>query len=100
MPKSHASAARLREVLRLFALFGLPIRVVIVQRLARVPSTAGELERELPISRAGIVQHLKLLEAAGVVEASREGRRRVYRVRGAGFAPLARWIERHSRTGR
>ena len=98
MAKSHAHAAQLRQVLRLFALFGLPIRVVIFQRLARAPGTAGELARTLPISRTAIVQHLKLLEAAGLVDASAQGRRRVYGVRPEGLAPLARWVTQYSRT--
>jgi DNA-binding transcriptional ArsR family regulator len=96
MAKSHARAASLRQVFRLFALFGLPTRVVIFQRLARAPGTAGELARNLPISRTAIVQHLKLLEAAGVVAAAVHGRRRVYRVRSEGLAPLARWITQYS----
>ena len=98
MTKSHAEAAPLRQVLRLFALFGLPIRVVIFQRLARVPSTAGELARGLPVSRTAIVQHLKLLEAAGLVAASVQGRRRVYGVRSRGLAPLVRWVTKYSST--
>ena len=98
MAKSHAHAALLRQVLRLFALFGLPVRVVIFQRLARAPGTAGELARSLPISRTAIVQHLKLLEAAGLVDAAIQGRRRVYRVRPEGLAPLARWVTQYSRT--
>jgi DNA-binding transcriptional ArsR family regulator len=97
MPRSHAHAALLRQVLQLFALFGLPIRVVIFQRLARAPATAGELARHLPVSRTAIVQHLKLLQAAGLVHAAAEGRRRVYRVRPEGLAPLARWLTQYSR---
>ena len=92
MAKSHSSAIQLRRVLRLFGLFGHPIRVVIFQRIGRVPSTAGELERMLPITRSAIVQHLKLMEAAGLVRASSEGRRRIYRIRPDGLAPLARWL--------
>src|SRR5215208_3584067 len=96
MAKSHAHAALLRQVLRLFALLGLPVRVIIFQRLARAPATAGELARNLPVSRTAIVQHLKLLQAAGLVDAFADGRRRVYRVRPAGLAPLARWLAQYS----
>jgi DNA-binding transcriptional ArsR family regulator len=69
MAKSHANAAQLRQVLRLFALFGHPIRVIIFQRISRAPGTAGELAKHLPVSRTAIVQHLKLLESAGLVSA-------------------------------
>jgi DNA-binding transcriptional ArsR family regulator len=92
MAKSHAGAARLRHVLNLFALLGHSIRVVILQRLAREPGTAGELARRLPVSRTAVVQHLKLLEAAGLVQAGYEGRRRVYRVRPAGLKAITEWI--------
>jgi len=98
MAKSHSEAAQLRQLLRLFALFGHPVRVVIFQRLARAPSSAGELACRLPISRTAVVQHLKRLEAAALVEAALRGRRRIYRVRREGLAPLARWIAKHSRT--
>jgi DNA-binding transcriptional ArsR family regulator len=93
MAKSHASAAQLRQVLRLFALFGHPIRVIIFQRIARTPGTAGELAKHLPVSRTAIVQHLKLLESAGLVSAASEARRRVYRIRPKGLAPIARWLD-------
>jgi len=99
MAKSHAHAAQLRQVLRLFSLFGRPIRVIIFQRLARTPGTAGELARALPISRTAVVQHLKLLEAAGLVDASFQGKRRVYYVRREGLEPLVGWLtERVRRT--
>jgi DNA-binding transcriptional ArsR family regulator len=91
MAKSHAHAAAFRSVLRLFALFGHPVRVIIFQRLARVPMTAGELARSLPISRTAVVQHLKLLEAARLVNASPDGRRRIYRIRPKGLVPLDQW---------
>jgi DNA-binding transcriptional ArsR family regulator len=92
MAKSHAHAAQLRQALRVLSLLGRPIRVVIFQRLARTPGTAGELARALPISRTAVVQHLKLLETAGLVDASSRGRRRIYCVRPAGLEPLARWL--------
>jgi len=92
--KSHAGAARLRQVLGLFALLGHSIRVVVLQRLAREPGTAGELAQQLPVSRTAIVQHLKLLEAGGLVQAGYEGKRRVYRVRPAGLRPITEWIAR------
>ena len=100
MAKSHASAGSLREVLRVFALFGHPIRVVIFQRLARAPMTAGELAGGLPISRTAIVQHLKQLESAKLVQASFDGRRRIYRVCSKGLEPLRKWLARYSRNDR
>ena len=95
MAKSRAHAADLRAALRVFGLFGHPVRVVIFQRLARSPMTAGDLAQTLPVSRTAVVQHLKRLEAAQLVESSSEGRRRVYQIDRRGLAPLTRWLKRH-----
>jgi DNA-binding transcriptional ArsR family regulator len=95
MAKSHAHAADFRAALRVFALFGHPVRVVMFQRLARSPMTAGDLAQTLPVSRTAVVQHLKRLEAAQLVESSSEGRRRVYQIDRRGLAPLTRWLKRH-----
>src|ERR1700729_4037099 len=96
MAKSRAHSAGFRGVLRLFGLFGHPLRVVIFQRLARVPMSAGELARSMPVTRTAIVQHLKLMEAAGLVAASSQGRKRIYRVTPTGLAPLLQWLEQHT----
>ena len=97
MPKSHAHATELREVLKLLNLLGHSLRVVIVQRLARNPSTAGELAQELPVTRTAVVQHLKQLEQAALVYATVDGKRRVYHVNRRGFTALTQWIERVTR---
>lgn len=96
MAKSHAHAVDFRATLRVFALFGHPVRVVIFQRLASSPMTAGDLAQTLPVSRTAVVQHLKRLEAAQLVESLPEGRRRVYQIDRQGLAPLTRWLKRHS----
>jgi len=98
MPKSHAHAVSFRVVLRQFALLGQPLRVVILQRLARAPTSAGELARGMPVTRTAVVQHLKLLEAAGLVAASTQGRKRIYRLAPMGLAPLRRWLDAHMGT--
>jgi DNA-binding transcriptional ArsR family regulator len=94
---AHANAGKFREVLRVFAMFGHPLRVVIFQRLSGTPMSAGELARGLPISRTAIVQHLKLLESAKLVQASLNGRKRMYRASRGGLAPLKNWLAQYSR---
>lgn len=83
--------------MRVFALFGHPMRLVIFQRLARVPMTAGDLAQNLPVSRTAVVQHLKLLQAAQLVNGRFEGRARIYRVDTKGLAPLAQWLTQYRR---
>jgi predicted transcriptional regulator len=96
-PKSHARSVALREVLRLFALLGHPLRVVILQRLARAPMSAGELARTLPVTRTAVVQHLKLLESAHLLQSIARGRQRIYRAQPKGLVPLSRWLTQHTR---
>ena len=96
MPKPRSHATQFRQVLTLFAIFGHPIRMVMFQRLAKTPTTAGDLAKTLPVSRTAVVQHLKRMEAAGLVAASQSGKRRLYRTRPEGLAPLAQWLGNHS----
>lgn len=92
MPRSHAQAREFRQVIRLFALLGHPLRVVILQRLARQPATAGVLASQLPVSRVAVVQHLKQLERAGLVRGVRLARSKLYQVRPGCLQPLVRWL--------
>jgi DNA-binding transcriptional ArsR family regulator len=86
---------RRHPAIPLFKLFGVPLRLVVFQRVARRPSTASELARELPITRPAVVQHLTLLKQHGLVEAQARGRDRVYRATRTGLAPLREWLERY-----
>jgi DNA-binding PadR family transcriptional regulator len=43
-----------------------------------------------------VVQHLKRLEAAQLVDATLQGRRQLYRTNPSGLVPLARWLTRHT----
>ena len=56
------------------------------------PATAGEIAERLPVSRQAVVKHLAVLEAAGLAEGSRDGRRVVYRLTPGPFAAAAKWM--------
>jgi DNA-binding transcriptional ArsR family regulator len=88
---------RQHPALPLFRILGVPLRVVIFQRLVRKPATAGELARELPVTRAAVVQHLTVLRKMRLVEAVTAGRRRVYHATPEGLAPLRDWLKAHDR---
>lgn len=84
---------RRHPAIPIFKALGVPLRLVVFQRVARHPSTASELARELPIGRAAVVQHLTVLKGLGLVDATTEGRNRIYRAVKPGLAPLREWIE-------
>jgi DNA-binding transcriptional ArsR family regulator len=67
---------------------GDPTRLAIVTALAERPQAVGELAGALPISRAAVSQHLKVLKIAGLVSDRAVGNRRIYRLNPAGIAAL------------
>jgi DNA-binding transcriptional ArsR family regulator len=70
-----------------------PRRREILDLVRRRERSAGEIHRALGAVTFGAVsQHLGMLERAGLVRARREGRRRLYRARPEGLAPLRRWL--------
>jgi predicted transcriptional regulator len=87
---------RRHPAILLFQIFGVPLRLVIFQRLTRRPSTASELAKELPIGRSAVVQHLTVLKNLGLVDATSEGRRRVYRSCPEALTPLREWLQVHA----
>ena len=70
-----------------------PTRRAIFERLAKAPSSVGEVARELPVSRPAVSQHLKVLKSAGLVSDQAAGTRRVYSVNPAGIAAIRDYFE-------
>jgi DNA-binding transcriptional ArsR family regulator len=56
------------------------------------PSTSTELAARLPVSRQAVAKHLELLEGAGLVRASAEGRARRFRVTPGPLAEAMGWL--------
>ena len=71
-----------------------PNRRRILQLLASQPRTVGEVAAEFPVTRSAISQHLLVLADAGLVEAEKVGRQRIYRVLPGGLRRLQAEIDR------
>lgn len=54
--------------------FANPIRLRILDLIARRPYAASQLQAELEISKANLSQHMTILKAAGVITTHREGK--------------------------
>lgn len=59
---------------RVFHALADPSRRSMVQRLARGPASVSQLAEPLAMSLAAVVQHLRVLEEAGVVTTEKVGR--------------------------
>jgi DNA-binding transcriptional ArsR family regulator len=69
-----------------------PARRQILDLLLAGPRPVGELASETGLSQPNTSRHLRVLREAGLVEAQAVGQRRLYALRGEGFAELARWL--------
>lgn len=70
-----------------------PTRRGILEDLRSRPLPVARLAELRPVSRPAVSQHLKVLEAAGLVEAKAVGASRVYSVRPKGLAPLRAYLD-------
>ena len=71
-----------------------PNRRRILQLLARGPRSVTDLANEFPVTRSAISQHLLVLADAGLVQAEKVGRTRIYQVRASGLQRLQAEIDR------
>lgn len=69
-----------------------PSRRAMVERLAQGPATVSELARPLAMSLPGVMQHLAVLEASGLVVSEKVGRSRTCRIEPKAFSQAERWI--------
>jgi DNA-binding transcriptional ArsR family regulator len=69
-----------------------PTRRRMVERLSAGPATVSELADPLPMSMSAVVQHLKVLEASGLVVTEKVGRVRTCRVEARALGAAERWI--------
>ena len=72
-----------------------PTRRAVFERVAARPASVGELARGLPVSRPAVSQHLKVLEAAGLVRKTAAGTRRIYRLDPRGIGAMRDWLDAH-----
>jgi DNA-binding transcriptional ArsR family regulator len=71
-----------------------PSRRAMVERLARGPASVSELARPFDMALPTVLQHLGVLETAGIVNSSKVGRVRTYQLAPEALTPAAEWIGR------
>ena len=76
-----------------FEALGDPQRRAIVELLGERERSVRELADELPISRPAVSRHLRLLSDAGLVSATPEGTRRLYRLDDQGIEEVGAYLE-------
>jgi len=83
------------ELDRGFLALSHPVRRTIVERLVAGPATIGMASRGLGISKPAVTKHMKVLEQAGVVSRTVEGRTHVLRLEPRTLREASAWLELH-----
>ena len=66
----------------------------MVERLVQGPASVSDLARPLDMALPTVVQHLGVLEEAGIVASTKVGRVRTYQLSADALSPAAEWIGR------
>jgi DNA-binding transcriptional ArsR family regulator len=83
------------QIDRMFHALGDPTRRAILDALVHRPASVSKLATPLGISLTAVVQHLAILEDAGLVHTEKLGRVRVCRLEPGGLDALEQWIRDH-----
>jgi DNA-binding transcriptional ArsR family regulator len=70
----------------------------MVDRLSRGPASVSELAQPLAMSLPGVVQHLRVLEASGLVRSEKVGRVRTCHIQSAPLGSAEQWITERRRS--
>ena len=69
----------------------------MVERLSIGPTSVSDLAKPLPMTLSAVVQHLKVLEEAGLVRSEKLGRVRTCTLEIKTIAKVERWIAERKR---
>jgi len=77
---------------QLFHALADPARRAMIERLSRGPAPVSELARPLPMSLPAVMQHLGVLEAAGLVRSEKAGRVRTCAIEPRALGVVEQWV--------
>jgi DNA-binding transcriptional ArsR family regulator len=83
---------RLQELDRVFRALADPTRRAMVERLVQAPASVSQLAEPLPMSLPAVVQHLGVLESAGMVSSEKVGRVRTCRLEPETLRRAETWL--------
>ena len=78
---------------RMFHALADPARRSMVERLSGGPASASDLARPLPMSLPAVLQHLQVLEGAGLVHSEKVGRVRRFSIEPGALSLAEQWIQ-------
>ena len=86
-----------KQLTSVFSALGDPTRQAIIERLQLGPATVGQLAEPFPVSRPAISKHLRVLERAGLVRRTAEGRASRCELDATHLRSATEWLEQYRR---
>jgi DNA-binding transcriptional ArsR family regulator len=83
------------ELDRSFLALSHPVRRAIVARLTQGPASVATASSGLGVSKPAVTKHLKVLEGAGVVSRTVQGRTHVLRLEPHALRRATDWLDLH-----
>lgn len=77
---------------RTFQALADPTRRAVVERLGRGPATVSDLARPFEMALPSFLQHLKVLEASGLITSRKTGRVRTCELSAQTLATMEDWL--------
>jgi DNA-binding transcriptional ArsR family regulator len=77
---------------RVFQALADPTRRGLVERLSRGPASVSQLAQPLSMSLPAVMQHLRVLEASGLIRSGKVGRVRTCHIQPAVLSAAEHWI--------
>jgi DNA-binding transcriptional ArsR family regulator len=74
-----------------------PTRRAIISRLARGPARISDVARPFSMSLTGVCKHVRVLERAGLVRRTRQGRENTLELSAEPLHDVARWVSSYER---
>ncbi len=74
-----------------------PTRRAIMGRLAHGPARISDVAAPFSMSLTGVCKHVKVLERAGLVRRTRQGRENTLALSAEPLRDVARWVSRYER---
>jgi len=69
-----------------------PTRRAVIERLCDGPASVSELAKPFAMTLAAVVQHIQVLEAAGLVQTQKVGRVRTVQIEPSGLRAAEEWL--------
>ena len=92
MAKTRKMTDRIPNIDRVFHALGDANRRAMLERLSPGPLSVSRLAEPFAMSLAAVVQHLQILEEAGLVKTEKLGRVRSCRVEASGLHAAEAWL--------